>query len=488
MNGTDRQGLTRVAVRAGTSLAVIVGLGHLFAFARTLILARLLDPREFGLMGLAFIAIAAAEVLSQTGFNRAVVQIKDDPKPYLETLWVVAVVRGLAMAALVSLIAPAVAHFFHTPEVVSIIRVVSLRFVLMGISSPAWYLLERDLKMTRYAMPSLVGSFLDLCVTTVLAFRWHSVWAMVVGYLTGASALMLMTYVVAPILIRPRFDLERARRLYAFGKHIFRYEFLTFFIQQSDRAAIARLADATSLGLYTFAVRLATMPAMALQIFALKVVFPAFARLQEEPARAREAFMRVMRLLCLFSFPVAAGMAAIAPEMVPIVFGDRWRPMIPAFRILCLLGLATTIEQTAGTVGSGLGRPEMAARASFLRVILIALALVPAVIYYGIAGAALAMTGSAIVSTLYILRSLGRHLDAGWIAQGSIFWIPASASIALLGVVALIRGSFPAGHLPWLLALMVAAGAVAYPIFVLLVDRLTGSEVTASIRAVYRSR
>ncbi len=488
MADTGRQGLTRLTLHAGTRLAIIVGLGHLFVFMRTLILARLLDPREFGLMGLAFIAMSAAEVLSQTGFNRAIIQINDKPEPYLETLWIVAVARGLLMAAIVSLAAPFVAHFFYTPQVTSIIRVVSLRFILIGLSSPAWYLLERNMDMKRYALPSLIGSFVDLCVTAFLAFQWRSVWAMVVGYLVGASVLILMTWVVAPVLVRPRFDLARARRLYAFGKHVFRYEALTFVIQQSDRASIARLADTTSLGLYTFAARLATMPAMALQILALKVVFPAFSRLQDEPDRARDAFIRLLGLLCLLCFPVAAGMAAVAPEMVPTVFGARWQPMIPAFQILCLLGLATAIEQTAGTVGSGLGRPDLAARASFVRVLLIAAALIPAVLGYGITGAAAAMTASALVSTLYLLHTLGRQIGAAWSVQGRAFWIPAAASLGILGVVSLIRQALPVARPVLLLAMMVPAGAAAYSIFVFVADRLTGSEVTASVRSVLRSR
>src|SRR5262245_51678533 len=200
---TATPGLTNQSVRAGASLAFILAAVHLCIFARAMILARFLEPREFGLMGLAFIAISAADVLSETGFNQALVQRRDVVHAYLPTFFTVFVIRGLLLAGIVFAIAPILGAFFRTDDAEPVLRVLSIRFILMGLVNPAWSLLERDLKMVRYGIPHLVGSFVDLVVTSFLAWRLHSVWAMVYGFLIGAGFLTVATYIVAPYV--PRF-------------------------------------------------------------------------------------------------------------------------------------------------------------------------------------------------------------------------------------------------------------------------------------------
>ena len=481
-------GLTHQSVRAGTSLAFIVASVHLCIFVRTLILARFLEPREFGLMGLAFIVISAADVLSQTGFNQAIVQRREEVHSYLPTFWTVSVVRGLILAVLVVAIAPALGTFFRTPDAVPVLRVLSIRFMLMGLANPAWNLLERDLKMVRYGLPSLIGNFVDLVVTAVLAWRLHSVWAMVIGFLIGAGVLTVMTYVVAPHIPRFGFDLARARKLRSFGKHVFRYEFLSYLVQQTDRIAVGRLRDTASLGLYTFASRLATMPAMLVQMVVARVAFPAFARIQEEPERVRNAYIRLMGLISIVSFPIAVGLVATAPEMIPVVFGVRWVPMTLPFQILCLMGVTTAIEQTCGTVAGGIGRPELAVRASLIRITFIALALVPATIYAGIEGTAAVTVLAACLSTLYLLRVVGRFVGAEAGGYLPVFGIPVAASGAMFVAVMAVRAWAPFVAAPAMLALMALAGATTYLVSTLVADRVSGSAMTTSIVGIFRSR
>jgi len=481
-------GLTHQSVRAGSWLVLIVALVHLFVFLRTLILARFLEPREFGLMGLAFIAISAAEVLSQTGFNQALVQRRDEVKAYLPTFWTVSVVRGLFLALVIIVIAPLVGAFFKTPDAVPVLRVLSIRFVLMGLSSPRWGLLERELKMVRYGMPSLIGNFVDLIVTAVLAWRLHSVWAMVIGFLVGAAVLTIFTYVVAPHMPRFGFDWTHARELHSFGKHIFRYELVTYFVQQTDRIAVGRLRDAASLGLYTFASRLATMQAILVQTVVTPVAFPAFARVQEEPERIRNAYLRLMGLISVAAFPIAIGLAATGPEMIPVVFGDRWRPMTLTFQILCLLGVSTVVEQTCGTVAGGIGRPELPVRASLIRLGILALALAPATIFFGIEGTAAVTLMASIVSTLYLLRIQALIVGTHGGDHLRVLGIPAAASAAMFVVVMGVRAWAPFASAPAMLALMVLTGATTYLVSALAADRMSGAALTDSIAGIIRSR
>ena len=481
-------GLGRIAIRAGIGLSLIVAAGHLLQLLRTVILARLLEPSEFGLMGIAFVAITAAEVLSQTGFSRAVVQRRDDPTPYLDTIWLVSLARGLLLAGIVSAAAPLLGSFFRAPASVNVLRVVSLRFVLSGLFSPAWHLLERDLKLTRYAMPSLVCFVVDFLVTLAIALRHPSVWAMVWGYLAGVLAMGVATYVVGPYLPRARFDASRARSLYAFGRHIFRYELLSYILQQADRIVIGRLRSLTDLGLYTFASRLVTEPALSLHAIVMRVVFPTFASIQTERDRIREAYLRVMGLIALASIPPSVGLLAIAPEMIPVVLGERWVPMTGAFRILTFLGIATALERTCATVTAGIGHPHLATRASLVRLALVTLFLVPATLAFSIEGAAMVMVGAALPSTVYLLHAAGAAVGADQRDQWVVLGVPAIGSLAMLASVStarvLLRDLSPAMMLP----ILIAVGSLVFLLSTLLVDRTNGSRLLSSVRHVLRLR
>lgn len=486
---TPESGLTRRAISAGFAFAVMTGIERGLLFVRALVLARLLEPKEFGLMGMAFIAINAAEVLSQTGFGRAIIQRRDDPTPFMDTVWVVSAVRGLFLAIVVFVTAPLFADFFRTSELLPVLRAISLALVLRGFVSPAWILLERQLRLKRFALPATIGAGVDLIVTCTLAVQLRSVWAMVFGFLSGTAVIVGMSYVVGPYRPRLRFSLARARELHVFGKHIFRTEVTVVAYEQADRLAVGRIGDVVSLGFYSFAQRMATLPITMFSMVVLRVVFPSFAHIQASPDRVRDAFVRLMRLTAATAFPVAFGLYATAPEVVSFVFGKRWIPMTGAFRILCFLGATIALEKCCTAVTGGIGRPQLAARASLLRLILMSVAIVPATWLYGIEGAAIATTSSAIAGFVYLLRCISKAIGIKSRGYLVVFGIPAAACAAMLVTLDTVRilwtGSIPPAAA---VALLVGAGAISYTLVAATIDRLTGSALSTTLIRVIRSR
>ncbi len=466
----------------------MLGIENLSMLARTLVLSRLLEPRDFGLMGMAFVAISTAEALSQTGFSRALVQRRDDPGPFMDTIWIVSAVRGILLALALAALSPLIAGFFRTPEATAVLSAVALIMVLRGLASPAWYLLEKDLKLARFAVPRTIGAGLDLVVTCVLAVVLRNVWAMVIGFLAGNVLMVIITYVVAPYAPRLRFEMARARQLYSFGKHVFRRELLVTFAQQIDRMAVGRLRDVSQLGLYTLALRLSTFPATALLNLVMRVVFPSFAIIQGEPERFRKALLRLMGLLAILSFPMAMGLMATAPELVPVVFGERWAPMTVTFQILCLLGAVYPLEYGCASVAGSMGRPDLAVRASLLRFVLMVVAIVPATRAFGIIGAAMVVASCALASTGYLLWSLGRAAGVNPGKYLPVFGIPALACAALAASVVAVRSVAPGLAPPLTLALLIVTGAGAYVVSVLLMDRFNGWSIAGSVLHAIKSR
>ncbi|HKY34250.1 MAG TPA: oligosaccharide flippase family protein, partial [Candidatus Polarisedimenticolia bacterium] len=404
----EARGLTGRAIRAGTTLAVLTVVENAVLLVRTLVLSRLLSPFEFGLMGIAFMSITLADVLSQTGFARALVQRRDDPEPYMDTVWSVSALRGLLLAVAVSLSAPAFGAFFRAPAAVPVVQAISLGLLINGLSSPRLALLERELRLGRHGLPRTAGMVVDLVVTTSLAFAWRSVWAMLAGYLSYCLVMTLTSYLVAPHRPRPRIDWERARSLYGFGKHVFRYELTSYLVEQVDRLSVGRLLDVPRLGLYTFAARMAVLPSTITYTILLKVAFPAFSRIQQEPERVREAFHRVLTIIVLTSCFIMAALASTAPVLISVLFGETWLPMTTAFRILCLVGGSYAIGQICGVVLAGIGRPAVTARAPVIRLVTAGALVVPATLGWGIEGAAFAAAAGMTAAAAYLFLSASR--------------------------------------------------------------------------------
>ncbi len=481
------ESLTGVAVKAGTSLAVMIGLEYGLVLVRTLVLSRLLEPREFGLVGMAFLAMNVSEVLSQTGFNAAIVQRRGDPAPFLHTLWSVSAARGLALTALTIAAAPLMGDFFRTPDVVPVLRVSAAAMTLRGLISPSWFLLERDLKLVRFTMPRTVGAVVDVVVTIGLSITMRDVWALVIGYLAGTSALLVLTYVAAPYAPRLAFHPGRLRELYGFGKHVFSFEVVAWLSESVDRLAVGRLRDASSLGLFNFAARMSSLPMQVLHIVVARVLFPAFARIQAEPDRVREAFVRLLGLVAITSFPVAAGMLATAPETIAVFLGPSWVPMTTAFQELCVAAVASAFLVICASVGGSIGRPELATRSSVVKLALLGALIVPATLSYGIEGAALATMVGSVAAALHLLGALSRVVGVGMRRCLSALAVPAASSAVLLGAVFGIRAATPAAP-ALMLVLLVLGGTSAYVASVAVIDRLSGGGHAASVLGLIHNR
>jgi PST family polysaccharide transporter/lipopolysaccharide exporter len=480
-------GLTRRAIHAGTSMAVMTAIENALLLLRTLILSRLLSPHEFGLMGMAYVAILTADVLSQTGFGRAIVQRRGDPEPYLDTLWCVALLRGMALSLVLFAGAPLLGLFFRTPEVVPVVRLIALGPALIGMCSPRWFLLERELRLASFALPRVAGAAADLVVTSVLAWQLRSVYALAGGYLVFTAVMVATTYFVGPCRPRPRLDFARARELYAFGKHIFRLDLLTYGVDQLERVTVGRLRDATQFGLYSFGFRMATLPTSMLFTTLLRVVFPSFARIQNEPARIRVAYLRLMGLMAIVSWPVAAGLVGCATLLVPVAFGPVWIPMIPVFQVLCLMAGLVSLGQICGAVAGGLGLAAVPARGSMVRLAVLGLLVIPATSWYGIIGTAWCSAAAALASTTFLLIALGRHLHLTLRDHVVIFRVPAIGCVALLAAVAATSRAVGGLAPPLALAALIGAGCLAYFISALAADHLTGSTLAGDLRGLRRS-
>ena len=191
-----------------------------FSFIRLIILARVLAPDDFGLMGIALLTMATLDTFSQTGFQAALIQKKEDINHYLNASWTVLILRGSILFAILYIIAPFAAHFFNAKEAEVIIRVIGLSFLIQAFTNIGVIYFQKELEFNKLFIYSFVGTLSDFVVAVSAALILKNVWALVFGSLAGSTTMCIMSYFIHPY--RPKFDFHpgKAKELFGFGKWI----------------------------------------------------------------------------------------------------------------------------------------------------------------------------------------------------------------------------------------------------------------------------
>lgn len=384
---------------------------RLFQLVRTIILARVLSPNDFGLFGIALLVLSTLETFSEAGFSQALVQKKGETKQHLNTAWTVSIIRGFLIAAIVFFLAKPAASFFDAPAAENIIRVIGAAIVLQGLTNISVLYFQKELRFHKFFQYQFLGTIADVIVAISAAYILKSVWALVFGLLAGNLVRCIMSYVIDPY--RPKFQLDivKAKELFGFGKWILGSNILIFLITQGDDIFVGKLLGATMLGFYQMAYKISNLPATEITHAISQVSFPAYSKLQNNIPKLREAYLKVLQLTSFISLPIAGFIFILAPDFTKIFLGDKWTPMIPAMQILCLFGAIRSINATFGPLYQAVGAPRILAKVSFMQLFLLAIIIYPLTNISGLTGASIAVTVAnffcMVVSSYEAFKILG---------------------------------------------------------------------------------
>lgn len=451
--------MTTVAVRASQILMLVI-------------LARLLSPRDFGLIGIALLTVSATRRFTDIGINAALIQdADDDVDRYLNTTWSLEAGRGFAIFAVLFVAAPFVADLFGEPQATVLIRALGLSPFLIGLRNPGVVYFQKDLSFHRNFVWQSSAAAIQFVVGVGYALYSPTVWALVFASLSRAFAKFALSYVLHGYRPWPAFEIDTARRLIDYGKWITGASVVGFIYSEGDDAFVGWFLSATALGFYQYAYRLADTPASEFSGIVSQITFPAYSQLQDDLDRVREALIQTTRLTAFVAFPLAFGIALVAPSFVPVVLGEEWRPMILTMQILAMYGLLHAITRNFGAVWKALGRPDYVAKLGFLRVCCIALLIWPATARWGIEGTALVVVGVYIVPMLPIdVYLAARIVDARPVQLYAEYAYPLVAALAMFGS---LRYATSVVGLPPLveLVVLVPAGAAVYLVVAYLLER-----------------
>jgi len=388
--------LSHRVVHAGFWAFSLKIIDRLFGLARTIILARLLSPNDFGLFGIALLALSALESFFQTGFDAALIQSKKDIKSYLNTAWTVQILRGVVLALILAAIAPLVATFFNEPQAAILLQVLASVQLINGFTNIGIVFFQKRLNFYKQFVYVFSGTLADLLVAISAALFLRNAWALAYGYLAGALAKLVSSYILSSE--KPRFQLigPQVRELFSYGKWLLGVSILAFWGAQGDRIIIGKLIGTAALGLYQIASQLVRLPTIEISKDIIgTVTFPTLAAINDNKQLAK-VFFYVMEVNALLILPLGAVLLLLADLIVSVLLGQQWMSAVPAIRLLVVAGLLTGFREVDIRMYMALGSPKYPFWLSLGRVALSVLLAISLISFLGLIGAALAELATSI--------------------------------------------------------------------------------------------
>jgi O-antigen/teichoic acid export membrane protein len=329
--------------------------GRLLILFATAILARLLTPKDFGVVGFALIFMALLETVKDLGLGQALVASRpENVYERADTVFVAGVGLGLLMTGVVAALAPLAAAFFDEPRLVGILPVLGLNFLIRSIGGTHYAIAQKEMRFRTRTIAEFADVLVRGTTGVVLALLGAGVWSLVIGYVVGTTALVTTLWVLVPW--RPRLRLDRAQLpgLLRFGGALTGVDITSAITNNADYVFVGKVLGPAALGLYTLAFRLPELAIINVATVAGLVLFPAFANVPRDAlAHAYTVALRYMLMVCM---PVAAGVALLAAPLVEVAFGPKWEGAVEPMRVLTIYAFAVTVGIPAGTAYKAVGR------------------------------------------------------------------------------------------------------------------------------------
>jgi len=390
------------------------GIFQTLSFATTLIVARWLNPSDYGLMALAGAFVAILGLICELGLGAAVVQFPDLQQSELNFCFYLAMISSLALYVVLFFGAPGIAVWFETPALVNVLRIAALVLPIAALGIVPDGLLQKRLELDRVSKAEMSGGLLSLVIVLTMAWMGMGVWALIGGSLARAIVRVAVLYRYVPWWPGVRIGSTRMRKILYFSFGIVGSNTLWVTYDQSDNFVLGKVAGDVSLGFYTMARDLAIIPVTRISSVVNQLSGPLMASLQDDVATMRKVLLRGIRLTASVSVPICVGLALVADDFVGIALSSKWTPIVPILQILCATSVIKSIDVLIAPVLRARYRTNFLAVYNFALLVLMPVAFVIGATLDGGIGVALAwLIAYPLVMSRMAVEAF-REIGLGW--------------------------------------------------------------------------
>jgi O-antigen/teichoic acid export membrane protein len=479
-----REGFAKKAVSGGFWSFSLRIANRLLTLIRTLVLARLLSPDDFGLFGIAMLALAAMENVSTTGFDQALIQKSGNIEHHLDTAWVVQIIRGLLLGLILYFGAPFIARFFDEPNAFMLMRVLGIGVFVAGLRNPGVVYFRKELDFRKDFIYEFSGAIADFGVAITAALILRNAWALVFGFLARSVLQVVASYIIQNY--RPRFAIRKDsfRALFSFGMWVWVSGIIVFLVTQGDDVVVGKVLGVTALGFYQMAFKISNMSATEMTQTISRVAFPTYSKIKDDIDRLKSGFLRTLRLMMILSVPVMLLVIGLVEDFVGVFIGEKWQPIVLPAKILAISGLLRSIVSSCGPLFIALGKPKQDSYLNFMRLAVMAITVYPLTVSHGITGAAISALLGLVATLPYYFYRLSKDIN---VSLKEFTAVSGPSLVSGLGAVAVF--SFLRTYLPGAtIAGVVFNGFFIVAIFVLAlftIDKLFHLDYFREVKTIF---
>lgn len=456
--------------------------GKFLTFLTTLILARLLTPEQFGVMGYCLTVTYFLDTFNTFGVGTALISRSEKVQEAANAAFWISMASSIGIVTLGWVSAPAIASFFNEPLVAELLRVLVLSQLISAVAAVPNALVQRNLKFGARMIPELGKTIVKGLVSIALALNGYGVWSLVWGQVAGELLSTIALWFIAPWRPTWLFDRQTTRDMLVLGSHLVAVTLVGIVLMTIDNLIVGRVLGSAALGYYLLAYRVPDLIIRNFNVVTARVAHPVLARLQSDLGRMGQFFLKYIHYMSLLTFPAGVGIALLSEPFIRVFYGATWQPAVVAMQAI---SIALAIQSPAfipGVLYKAVNRPALINKLALIRI-----PFVGAILWYatawGFNGVAIGQVVVAVLTLLMecvfaarIVRVSLREIGAAMApaAAGCVVMAAAIESVKLLlpveGVVALV--------------VLGLVGALSFAGTIALVSRDTATRATNMVRSM----
>jgi len=425
-----------------------------------IILARLLEPREFGLVGMTTIFIAISQSFIDSGFTQALIRKQDCTQADFSTVFYFNLAVGILFFLLLSFTAPLISSFFNEPQLTLIVQVLAIGLIINAFTIVQRARLTKAINLKLQTKISIIASILSGLISIWMAYNGYGVWSLVAKTLTGYTLTSMLLWLWNKWKPTLEFSKESFKEMFSFGSKLLLSGLLDTTYNNIYLLIIGKFFSATELGYYTRADQFKSLPSQNITGVIQRVSYPVLSSIQDDKQQLKAAYKKLIQSIMLITFCLMLAMAASAKPLILTLIGEKWLPAVIYLQLLCFVGMLYPLHALNLNMLNVLGRSDLFLKLEIIKKIL-AVPVIIIGIYYGIIALIISMFIISLVS--YYLNSYWSGTLIGYPMKEQIYDIlPAFLLAVLISTIIFVTGSLINLPNPWILLIQILTGTVLF--------------------------
>jgi O-antigen/teichoic acid export membrane protein len=345
---------------------------HVSGFIVSIFLARLLEPRDFGIMAIVLVLSSIARVFVESGFSAALIQKKNVTHLDYSSVFYFNLVISCLFASLTILISNQMATFYAIPELALIIKVVSSLFIINSLSMVQIVILQKKFKFKAISQVSVTSGVVSGTTGILLAHMGFGVWALVWQNVIFSTLYFVLLWYVAKWRPERIFSYRAIVSLWRYGSHVFVSGLINTLFLRLDYLLIVKVLSAQSLGYYQRAKQLNLLFIDLMSNSLNSVLFPMFSEIQDDMPRLKNVFISIFRIYCFGILMICGVVYLTAEEFIIIVYTDKWLPTVPLLKLVFLSAWYIPFSYLFSIIYNSIGNSKVMLRLNLITKVIFA--------------------------------------------------------------------------------------------------------------------